>query len=306
MGDVTQIFNKTQDGDHHSNQHEKKRSTSLKTIMMKKLSLFSVVFLSSLVTVLAQSTPVIRITGTRLVYPLFQRWVDEYTKLHPGIKFIISKSPADSADLLIVSHKLGQGDIKNGQTTLVVTRYVQLPVVNSRRGDVAALQSKGFDDSAFRRVYFSDKDDKGHSIYQFTVYKRQQPACASIAFANHFDNEQKDIKGVGVAGDDRDLLTAVKRDPSGISYNNLGFLYDLRSRKLIDSISIIPIDLNGNGRIDPDEDIYGSLDDVIGFVEKTHHPRIPLENVNVLYRKDGPVKDIAPFLQWVLTKGQQY
>lgn len=273
---------------------------------MKKLLLFSAVCLSSLAAVQGQQASTIRITGTRLAYPLFQKWADEYTKLHPGVKFIISKSPADSADLLIVSHKLGPNDIKNGQTALVVTRYVQLPVVSARRGDVAALQSKGFDDSAFHQVYFSDKDGKGHSIYQFTVYKRQQPACASIAFANHFDNEQKDIKGIGVAGDDKDLLAAVKRDPNGISYNNLGFLYDLRSRKLIDSIAIIPIDLNGNGKIDPDENIYGTLDDVIGFVEQTHHPRIPLENVNVLYRKDGAGKDVVPFLQWVLTKGQQY
>jgi phosphate transport system substrate-binding protein len=272
---------------------------------MKKLLLFSAVCLSSLVTVLGQSTSVIRITGTRLAYPLFQKWADEYTKLHPGVKFVVSKTPADSADLLIVSHSLGKSDVKADQTPFVVTRYVQLPVVNSRRDDVAALRSKGFDDSAFRQVYFPG-GGKGPSLYSFTVYKRQQPACASIAFANHFGNEQKDIKGVGVTGDDRDLLAAVKRDPSGISYNNLGFLYDLGSRKPVDSIAIIPIDLNGNGRVDADENIYGSLDEVINFVEKTHHPKIPLENVNVLLRKGGHNRDVVSFLQWIVTKGQQY
>ena len=275
---------------------------------MKKLTLFSAAFLATLITVsaLAQPARVIRITGTRLAYPLFQRWADEYTRLHPGVKFVISKTPADSADLLIVSHQLSPADIKEGQTALVVSRYVQLPVVNKQRSDVASLQSKGFDDAAFRQVYFSDGTGPGPSLYQFTVYKRQQPACASIAFANHFGSEQRDIKGVGVVGDDKDLLAAVKRDPDGISYNNLGFLYDLRSRKLIDSIAIVPIDLNGNGKIDPEENIYGSLDEVISFVERTHHPKIPLENVNVLYRKDGPAKEVVPFLQWVLSEGQQY
>jgi len=269
---------------------------------MKKLLLSLAVWFSLLAALQAQPGSVIRITGTRLAYPLFQRWADEYTRLHPGTTFVVSKVSADSADLLIVSHKLRPNDVKEGWTSLVVARYVQLPVVNDRRKDVAALRSKGFNDSAFRQVYFS----QGPSLYQFTVYKRQQPACASISFANHFGSEQKDIKGVGVTGDDKDLLTAVKRDTDGVSYNNLGFLYDLKTRRPVDSIAIIPIDLDENGRIDREEKFYGSLDEVIDFVEKTHHPRIPLEDVHVLFRKNTGNKDLAAFLQWIVTKGQAF
>ena len=269
---------------------------------MKKLLLSLAVWFSLLAAVQAQPGSVIRITGTRLAYPLFQRWADEYTRLHPGTTFVVSKVSADSADLLIVSHKLRPNDVKEGWTSLVVARYVQLPVVNDRRKDMAALRSNGFNDSAFRQVYFS----QGPSLYQFTVYKRQQPACASISFANHFGSEQKDIKGVGVTGDDKDLLTAVKRDTDGVSYNNLGFLYDLKTRRPVDSIAIIPIDLDENGRIDREEKFYGSLDEVIDFVEKTHHPRIPLEDVHVLFRKNTGNKDLAAFLQWIVTKGQAF
>jgi phosphate transport system substrate-binding protein len=273
---------------------------------MKKISFFFLGWLGLFASAPAQPSRTIRITGTRLAYPIFQKWADEYTKLHPGVKFQVSKAPADSADLLIVSYTLRPADVKEGQTVIALTRYAQLPVVSSRRPDVAALQAKGFDDSAFRQVYFSGRQESIPSLYTFTVYKRQQPACASIAFANHFGSEQQDIKGKGVTGDDRDLLAAVKRDPSGISYNNLGFLYDLATRKPVDSIAIIPIDLNENGRTDADENIYASLDEVLGFIERTHHPRIPLENVNVLIRKNNPDGEVTAFLQWVLSTGQQY
>jgi phosphate transport system substrate-binding protein len=272
---------------------------------MKKLLLFAGLFLFTLTSLQAQQVRTIRITGTRLAYPLFQRWAEEYGRQHPDIRIVVARVPADSADILIVSHRLGVNDIKQGWTERVVARYVQLPVVNLRRRDVASLQSRGFDDSAFRRVYFSATGESP-SPYQFTVYKRQQPACASISFANHFGSEQKDIKGVGVTGDDKDLLAAVKKDTGGISYNNLGFLYDLITRRPVDSIAIIPIDLNGNGRIDGDEDIYGSLDQVIGFVEKTHHPKIPLEDVHVLYRNREQDKDVADFLRWASTEGQAF
>jgi len=273
---------------------------------MKKISFFFLGWLGLFASAPAQPSRTIRITGTRLAYPIFQKWADEYTKLHPEVKFQVSKVPADSADLLIVSYTLRPADVKEGQAVIALTRYAQLPVVSSRRPDVAALQAKGFSESAFRQVYFSGRQENIPSLYTFTVYKRQQPACASIAFANHFGSGQQDIKGKGVTGDDRDLLAAVKRDSSGISYNNLGFLYDLNTRKPVDSIAIIPIDLNENGRTDADENIYASLDEVLGFIERTHHPRIPLENVNVLIRKNNPDGEVTAFLQWVLSTGQQY
>jgi phosphate transport system substrate-binding protein len=257
---------------------------------------------------------VIRITGTRLVHPLFKAWIDAYTKTHPGITITLSSTiPADSADIVIVSHILREGDVKPGKTSIVLNRYVQLPVVNSRRSDVAALQSAGFTQEAIRQVYFAGNDDKqGNtppsltSFASYTVYKRARPACASIAFANHYGNEQKDIKGTGITGDDRDLLEAVKRDTNGISYNNLGFIYDLRTRRVTDSIAIVPIDLNGNGRIDPDENVYGTLDEVITFAEKTNHSGLPVENVHVIFNANGPNPAVGAFLGWILKDGQAY
>ena len=257
---------------------------------------------------LSAQTTTIRIAGTRLTYPLFQKWIDEYMKENPSIHFILnSKQPADSVDISIVSHILAPKDIKLGKTELVVSRYVQLPVVNSNRPDVAELQAKGFDNAHFKKVYFGDNVNTSlASDAIFTVYKRKQPACASQSFANHFGSQQNDIKGIGVVGDDKDLLSAVKQDKNGISYNNLGFIYDLRTRKLVDSIAIVPIDFNENGRIDKDENIYGSLDYVIGYAEKTNNPKLLIENVHVLFNKENTKKEVTSFLQWVLTEGQKY
>lgn len=251
----------------------------------------------------------LRVTGTRLVHPIFRKWIEEYTKLHPGITILLdSRIPADSADILIVSHILGPNDLKEGQTSVILNRYVQLPVVNSHRSDVAALQAKGFTEADVRQIYFGNvnNSDPIPGDYHFAVYKREKPACASRAFANHFGNEQKDIKGVGVKGDDKDLLEAVIRDTNGISYNNLGFLYDLRTRKPVDGVAIIPLDLDGNGKVDPGENIYGDLDQVIAFAEKANNRQLLVENVHVIFSATNPNTALAGFLQWILTEGQKY
>ncbi|MFP5039373.1 PstS family phosphate ABC transporter substrate-binding protein [Parasediminibacterium sp. JCM 36343] len=267
------------------------------------LSLLAVAYFAN-----AQQTT-IRIAGTRLTYPLMQKWIDEYSKQHPGTTFILnSKIPADSVDISIVSHKLAPSDIKPGKTYIALSRYVQLPVVNSSRPDVAALQEKGFTDASFKEVYFDEKA-AGNTLVSdavFTVYKRKQSACASQSFANHFGSEQKDIKGIGVVGDDKDLLSAVKQDKNGISYNNLGFIYNIQTRKLVDSIAIVPIDFNENGKIDEQEKIYNNLDEVINYAEKTNSPKLLIENVYVLFKEKGRSKEETAFLKWVLEKGQKY
>jgi phosphate transport system substrate-binding protein len=97
----------------------------------------------------------------------------------------------------------------------------------------------------------------------------------------------------------------VKRDSNGISYNNLGFIYDLKSRRIVDSIAVVPIDFNENGRIDDKEQIYGTLDQVLQFAEKTPNPKLLIEHVNVIIRKNED-SNVVGFLQWILTKGQQF
>ncbi|MDR3713580.1 MAG: hypothetical protein P4L51_12235 [Puia sp.] len=288
---------------------------------MKKI-LFSVAGLLGLLVVAGQQpgsnparvsgrggTRVLRVTGTRLVHPIFRKWIEEYTRLHPGITILLdSRIPADSADLVIASHRLASSDVKEGQTSVILNRYLQLPVVSSRRSDVAALQAKGFSDADFRQIYFADNHgtDPIPSAYHFAVYKREKSACASRAFANHFGSQQKDIKGIGVKGDDQDLLEAVIRDTNGISYNNLGFLYDLKTRKPLDSIAIIPLDLDGDGKIDSWENFYGDLDQVIAFAEKAYNRHLLVENVNVIFSRTSSNRELADFLQWILTDGQQY
>ena len=98
------------------------------------------------------------------------------------------------------------------------------------------------------------------------VYRRDKNVCASRSFAENVTGSQLDVAGTLVNGDDRALSAAVKKDINGISYNNLGLIYDLHTRKVLDSIAIIFIDFNENGKIDDDENIYATLDNVLNYL----------------------------------------
>jgi phosphate transport system substrate-binding protein len=249
------------------------------------------------------------ISGTRLTRPLVEKWADEYNKTQSDVVIAWAGRdiPSDSVPLKILAYYLTEKDLQAHQASIMITRYLQLPIANSKRPNLEQLQAKGFTESDFRKVYFSTEPGLVASgPAPLIVYKREKPACAAVAFAGHYGSNPNTAPGIGINGDDRDLSKAVKRDPNGISYNNLGFIYDLATRKVADSLAVIPLDLNENGKIEADEAIYGTLDEVIEFAEKMNHPKLPIEGVNVVYNKNAKNAQEAKFLQWILTAGQQY
>ena len=188
-----------------------------------------------------------------------------------------------------------------------MNRYAQLPIANSNRKDLQALQQKGFTQQDIKNIYFNAQQNKTDGLSEpVTIYRRDKKVCASRSFAENVTGNQLDVAGTLVNGDDRALSAAVKNDVNGISYNNLGLIYNLKTRKVADSIAIIPIDLNENGIIDSNEKIYTTLDDVLNFLSTSNNNSIPQDNVNVVINKKTISKNAVDFLNWIITQGQQY
>lgn len=253
-------------------------------------------------------TSVVKVKGTRLTYPLVRKWIEEFQKEYPVIKVSIApQAPADSIDLNILAYALSSD---SNREAIVVGRYVQLPVANSERPGLTELQAKGVTEKNLRDLFFSPSTPTFLASSQvqapIALYVRDRPVCAVKAFATHFGNDPKKINGIGVNGDDQDLAEAVRKDVNGFSFNNLGFIYDVKTRKVSEGLAVIPLDLNENGKVDVDENIYENLDRVIDFIETTHHPKFINEEVNFVYDKNTQNKSIGIFLNWVLTRGQKF
>ena len=259
----------------------------------------------------AQKDGIVKLRGTRLTYPLVKKWIAEFNKEYPTIHVSIAPTaPADSIDFTIASYELQSEDVKEFQRAVIVTRYVQLPVANSNRPGLQELQSQGITDEKLGQIFFSPDNQPvtasaGKDV-PVDLYVRDRPVCAVKSFAHHFNVDPKTIKGNGVKGDDQDLAEAVKKDANGFSFNNLGFIYDTKTRKVVDNLAIVPLDLNNNGAIDKEEQIYGSLDEVIAYIEKTKNPAFVNGPVNFVYNKETQNKSAGLFLYWVLTKGQRF
>jgi phosphate transport system substrate-binding protein len=71
-------------------------------------------------------------------------------------------------------------------------------------------------------------------------------------------------------------------------------------------IRVLPIDLNSDGKITPDEDFYNSMDDLIDAIATGKYPSPPARELYFVTNGKPNKEVVVKFLQWVLTEGQKY
>jgi phosphate transport system substrate-binding protein len=113
---------------------------------------------------------------------------------------------------------------------------------------------------------------------------------------------QEELLGTAVNADPG-LAEAVRQDPLGVGYNNIGFAYDLKTGKPVDGLQIIPLDLNGDGQINPEEDFYDTKDEIVEAIGTRVYPFPPAREL-YLVTKGEPSPAVASFINWILTSGQ--
>jgi hypothetical protein len=170
------------------------------------------------------------------------------------------------------------------------------------------LTFAGYYQHAEMANFFLSDGDKywKNTTSQVRVFTRSDAAGAAVTWAKYLGGEgQETLKGIAVYGDPA-LAEAVKTDPNAIGFNNVIYVYDLKSGNKYPGLEVAPIDVNENGSIDPEEDFYHNIDEITAAIEDGRYPSPPAREL-FLISKGAPTKPVVNiFLQWVLNKGQGF
>jgi len=261
----------------------------------------------------------ISISGAFALYPITVKWANEFKKLHPNVKFNISAGGAGKGitdalsglvDIGLASRDIDPTEVKKGAYTIYVTKDAVVPTFNTSNPNAAVLLAKGVKKSQFQDIFVTGniKDWKqvaGKADAPVHVYTRSDAAGAGETWAKYLGKKQEDLLGVGVYGDPG-LAQAVKKDPIAVGYNNLAYLYDLKTRKQVAGVHALPIDVNGNGKIDADENFYSTIDDLTAAIAEGKYPSPPARNLGFLFKGKPKKKELVEFVKYVLTTGQKF
>lgn len=263
----------------------------------------------------------ITISGAFALYPLTVRWAEEFQKLHPKVTINISaggagKGMADAltkmVDLGMYSKELSPEERAKGAWFIAVAKDAVLPTVNTGNPVLQQLKIKGMTREMFYKVFITGEIKTWGDIAgtgskdKVQAFTRSDACGAAEMWAKYIGKKkQEDLLGLGVNGDPG-VADAVRKTVTGIGYNNLNFIFDMQTRHVYDGLEIVPVDINGNGQIDPEENFYSTLDDVMKAIKEGHYPSPPARDLYLVSGGKPTDKNCIAFLRWILTDGQKF
>jgi len=261
----------------------------------------------------------ISLSGAFALYPLSVKWAEEFRKVYPGVKIDISAGGAGKGvtdalagvtDIGLLSRDLTPEELKKSAVAFAVAKDAVVPVVSSSNPYLKELLAKGIKKSVLNNIFITgDVKSWGQvgvkSNAPLHVYTRSDAAGAAETWAKYFGKKQEDLQGVAVFGDPG-LATAVKKDPVGIGFNNIVYVYDSKTKKATNGIVPLPIDINNNGKIDANESFYGNIDQLVDAIADGRYPSPPGRDLYFLTKGVPKNPVVKEFIKWVLTDGQKY
>lgn len=262
----------------------------------------------------------ISVSGAFALYPLTVKWAEEYQKLHPEVTIDVSAGGAGKGmtdvlsgmvDLAMFSRTVSPEEVNKGAWQIAVSRDAVVPTMNAGNPYLLAILKQGISGAQFTDIYVNKKITSWNQLLpsakaeKINIFTRSDACGAAEMWAKFMKSNQESLGGTGVFGDPG-IADAVKNDKFGIGYNNIAYAYDIKTRKPYEGISIIPIDVDGNGQIDESENYYNTLDEIMKAIAEDKFPSPPARDL-YLISKGKPAKDATlDFINWILTDGQKF
>ena len=253
--------------------------------------------------------------------PMTNRWIAEYQKLNPQVTIELNRAEGvdlagqlnEESSLGILSDEL-LSTLKNKEIwNTTVGRDVIVPIMNQDNPFSTELSEKGITRDRILQLVLSGEKKKREVQTENTQH------LTNILVNHYYINEklilkglesytgikQIQIRGTQVSGA-AELVAAIQRDPNGVGFCRILSITNQESQTLPASIKLIPIDKNGNGKIDYSEAIYTNLPEFMRGVWIGKYPLALSRKIyTVAMSKPGNEAELS-FIKWILTDGQQY
>ena len=260
------------------------------------------------------------LSGAWALYPLAVRWQEEFQKSHPGVAVDVQAGGAGKGitdalagvvDIGMVSREINAAEVEKGAVALAVAKDAVVATVSAKNPLLPELVRRGLRKEDFAAIWTRKTAMTWEGLLgksgrtPIHIFTRSDACGAAETWAAYLGGHQEDLGGVGVYGDPG-LAEAVRRDPLAVGFNNVNFAYDAKTLRPVAGIEICPIDLDGNGLVDPAEKVYATRDDITRAIAAGVYPSPPARDLYFVIKGQPGRPLLADFLAWVLTEGQKY
>ena len=259
----------------------------------------------------------INVATSSELYDLTMKWANEYSRLNPNQKINVSKASENNVSEMIRSGELGIVSeeffhkLNNSSTwSMVVGRDVIVPVMSSKNPLLNEICLKGITTKELSQIISNPENrnwgDLIGSAQKIPVhfYTTNDQSAASVL--RSLKNLHQSISNGIQSSSTAEMILAIQNDPNAIGFFNLTQISDQNNKNLLEGLRFVPIDKNGNGKIDYVENIYTSIESFSRGVWIGKYPKVLTSNIySVSSTNPNNISEVA-FLKWVLTDGQSF
>ncbi len=259
----------------------------------------------------------INVTASPEFYDLTMKWANEYCRLNPTQKINVSKASENNVSEMIgsgqigfISEELYQKLNDHSAWRMVVGRDVIVPVMNAKNPLLNEICLKGITINELVKIITNPENGNWGNLigggqkaaihFYTTNDQSTQSVLRNFQSSNHPINTG--IQSLTSA----EMISAIQKDPNAFGFCNLTQITDPDNKNLIEGLKFVPIDKNGNGKIDYMEDIYANVESFTRGVWIGKYPKALSSNIYSVSSTNPDDATEVAFLKWVLTDGQSY
>jgi phosphate transport system substrate-binding protein len=262
----------------------------------------------------------VSISGAFALYPMTVLWSEEYTKTHPKVRFDIQGGGAGkgmtdalsgTVDIGMVSRSINSEEDRKGAYAIAVAKDAVVPTMNTANPFLSEIMKRGMTQKQFKAIWLDGKTKSWGDVLgtndknKIEVYTRSDAAGAPDTWAKYLGGKQEDLLGTGVFGDPG-IAEVVSKTKYAIGFNNINYVFDSNTKRPFEGLQVIPIDVNENGQIDMEENMYTTIDMLTKAIVENRFPSPPARNLYFVTKGKPNNPVIIDFLNWVLTEGQKF
>ena len=254
----------------------------------------------------------VKVLSSPDLYPLSLNLVNEFNKMNPsaGISLDqIGDNKTQPVEYLSLVSDQNKGSVNDQlKWKMVIGREVVVPVVNARNPMLGLLYTHGISPQKFAQLIREPSKMNWSSIVangqmesiQLIIPDNKEIISCLGEFTKVSVNE---ISGK-LTGKTEDVFAAVQKDIFAIGFSTLNALKTYSQQSGNDNIRLLPVDKNGNGRMDTFENIYRNTDEFTHGVWIGKYPAALSECIYAVAPAKPTNQIELAFLTWVLAEGQ--
>jgi len=258
----------------------------------------------------------INVTAAPEFYDLTMKWANEYCRLNPTQKIDVSIASENnvsemisSGELGIVSEELYQ-KINNYSTwSMVIGRDVIVPVMSAKNPLLNEICLKGITTKELSQIIanpengnWGDLIGSGQKVPLHFYTTNDQSTVSVLKNFPSSNQPNAGIQSLSTA----EMILAIQKDPNAFGFCKLTQISDPDNKNLLEGLKFVPIDKNGNGKIDYMEDIYANIESFSRGVWIGKYPKALSSNIYSVSSTNPDNATEVAFLKWVLSDGQSF